>query len=298
MSDDTTKTTNSEHGNVLAIAADAFKALEGASKLDGKGRQMLAYCIMVQHSDDVRDDRKPPALSQLKVSPKAAREYNGRLAELFIGKRPEPTKEKTDAAIRAAKLYTARYAHMQRAISLAGDLQGAGVGIVSFDLKASMFRVSSAVLCDPNMEPVGSLAKAKTVLIDGTAYMVERGGKVISIHASLTRIADAASAKRSAASPKATTATPDAPSNGASDTATTGGASAAVIVTKLDTFSMDALLVRAAKIANEPSDGELRRAMLTDEAWNALSDLVAFYQEIEKNEANAKATPAPVKIAA
>lgn len=281
-----TATDRSNSGaNVLKIADDAFKALESSQKLDGKGRQMLAYVIMRQHADDVADDRKPPALSTFRNSPKAAREYMGRLAELFIGKTPAVSKEQTDDLIRQRNTYRARYAHLSRAVTLASDLIAADVDSVSFDPKLGMFRLAPDVFCDPNMEPVGKLAKLTSVVVDGATYMVERGGKVVAINASLSRITDAAKAKRAKLHTSSNTSEQPANTNGASDTATNGGAKAEAVVQKIETFSMDALLVRAAKIANEPSDGPLLRSMLTDEAWNALNDLVAFYQEIEANEA-------------
>jgi len=299
---------NSNAPNVLTLANEAFRALETSSKLDGKGRQLLAYCVTIQHGDDVATDLRPPSLSAMKESPKAARTYMSTLAKAFVGvtaneqrkgEAERGMKPRSDDHWNALdKQYRARFQHLTRAVQLAADLQSANVDVASFDQKAGMFRVAPSVICDHNAEPIGTLAKVKSVLLDGSPWLVELGGKIVSINASLSRVTDAARSKRVAAIVAANPPTTETPPNGASATTTTGGAPAAAIVTKLETFSFDALIVRAGAIANEPSDGPVRRSMMTDEAWNALGDLVAFYNEIEKNEANAVTEAATVTKAA
>lgn len=292
--------------SVKALFFSATANLDKSNKIDASARQTMAYCIMCHHYDERMNDMRPPSLTVMGVSTEATKAYKERLVAALLGQRPQRDRDTglSQAHADAVAKYQAAYVALGRALTLASNLEMSGLGLDAFKRSTGKeitgyFSVAPEMLCNPGMVPGRIMEKRTGILLNGESHIVEvEGGAPKQIKANMQRFLDASMERRGEKKKTKASRTDDAASSGASDTATNGGASADQIKTRLDTFSFDALLIRAARIVNDSSAPPITRGDLTTETWNALVDLVRVYDRIQEGDTNTTPTTTEVAKAA
>lgn len=295
-----TASTSNSALSPASLIAQAFKCDEVVATKTTTGVQTMAAAIFAHHAEKESRRATFGALSERGA---AFDEFKKEIVTAHITARVKPKDGKADVVAATNMRNHAQMVLLGKGFDLAFALHSVGVSLASFvpHKDGGVFHVPVNSLVANDDTPLGALAMAvkgdKRIPLDGRTYACESDGKFTNIKAFPARVLEVAGYKKPGA--KKATPTPT-PSNGASDTSTTGGSDAASVRSDPNTWSFAALvsgaadlLLRAHDIAKE---GEaVSWASLDEKTRNALEGLVIFRDECKAVDATA---PTQEKVAA
>jgi len=304
--------------NYVTVGQKALVAMLGAEDRVTKAQQALAFALLAYHQDLVANKDKPASWKDIATSADAKRTFTSALAKVFIQTVKPSTKDKSAQALQDAAEYNRQYANLVNATKLAAALHSYGVTPNQFDTASGVFHLPAVLLLEANQHVIigkamDTTAKANNgnVPLDGTSYRVQVGkgsDKEATVRASIAQLHKAAKSRTDHNKAKATMiADANKEGNVASNAATapttapttTSGTLSPTGTDKRqerDALPLETLLVQAADILSEPSDGVVTLDDLPAKERDALERIVAFYSKVSAatkamNDAkNAKAT--------
>lgn len=301
--------------NYVTVGQKALVAMLGAEDRVTKAQQALAFALLAYHQDLVANKDKPASWKDIATSADAKRTFTSALAKVFIQTVKPSTKDKSTQALQDAAEYNRQYANLVNATKLAAALHSYGVTPNQFDTASGVFHLPAVLLLEANQHVIigkamDTTAKANNgnVPLDGTSYRVQVGkgsDKEATVRASIAQLHKAHKSRTDHNKAKATMiADANKEGNVASNTTTTAPATTSGALSptgtdkrqERDALPLEALLVQAADILSEPSDGVVTLDDLPAKERDALERIVAFYSRVSAatkalhDEKNAKAT--------
>ena len=186
-----------------AMLAQAYTLISKAGEVTTSAQQLAAAAIMFRHEEQASQGVPMPALAKLVKGPNGSKEARKSYMDTLCGVigLPERDKGKNETAIRANRDRGARYAVIDRGLTLAASLAQAGVTSASWvdgptANKPGLFHVPASALKLAGDVASGGLAKDDNrVPLDGRAFMVMRGDAVETILATAKQVVAIAEAK-------------------------------------------------------------------------------------------------------
>lgn len=277
----------------------AFGLAEQGSKATVQGVQLSAAAIMVRHADMVDSGATVPSIAALGSNGQARTAY---LSELVKSQctTPLPSRKGADV-VQFNVLYKKHMAQrtaLQRGLDFAASLVAANIGVDCFDDAKRMFRVPASALLEPgDVASETTITNNKLVILDGARHGVVRGKSLATVAASVAQVNRVVymtthdGKKPASKNANADVASsPGLPSTGASDTTTTGTASATEIKADPSTWSYQGLLTSASDLLLRAYDiakeGEaVAWSELDEKTRNALEGLLTFRDECKAIDA-------------
>jgi hypothetical protein len=239
-----------------SLIAAAFKCDDVVATKTTTGIQTMAAAILAHHSEKESRRATVKALSE---RGEAFNVFKAEIVTAHITARMKSADGKADVVAATNTRNASQMVLLNKGFDLAFALDACGVTLRSFvpgKDGGGLFHVPVSALVANDDTPLGALSVAaksdKLIPLDGRTYACEREGKFTNIKAFPARVLELAGYKKPGRGK--VTAPVVAPSNGASDTTSTGGASAAEIKRDPNTWSLDQLLVAAGDLLNRAAD--------------------------------------------
>lgn len=255
-----------------SLIAAAFKCDDVVATKTTTGIQTMAAAILSAHDGNLTARRA--SVKALSERGEAFNTFKAEIVAAHITPRMKAADGKADVVAATNTKNASQMVLLNKGFDLAFALNACGVSLASFvpgKDGGGLFHVPVSALVANDDTPLGALALAhksdKTIALDGRTYACERDGKFTNIKAFPARVLELAGYKKPGKGTKAAPVIP--PSNGASDTTTTGSAPANEVRRDPNTWSLDALLSGAADLLNRASD------IVTEDSavsWNGLDE--------------------------
>lgn len=271
-----------------SLMAAAFRCDDVVASKTTAGIQTMAAAILAHHSEKESRRATVKALSE---RGEAFTQFKAEIVgnPTYITPRMKAADGKADVVAATNTRNASQMVLLNKGFDLAFALDACGVSLASFVSGkdgGGLFHVPVSALVANDDTPLGALSVAqkndKTIALDGRTYACERDGKFTNIKAFPARVLELAGYKKPGKGKKDAPVVP--PSNGASDTTSTGGAAASDIRRDPNTWSLDALLTGAADLLNRASDivtvdTAVSWAGLDEKTRNAIEAILIFRDE-------------------
>ena len=286
-----TNANNTNNGSAFFASTlnSGFKLMDSADKQGTQGTQTLAFSVMIGRAQLIENEEAVADWAAYLTSAKSVTGLmNALLDYADIEKPVMPKGEKLDTILVAQKAYAAHCTALRRAIVFAAELSTMGLDSDNYDTKKKLFAVPAEMLCGFGEETSGRLSKMEKqnlpVLLDGSAYYIERGDSIVSVNASVSQIVKAAKSIRAGGNTETgdnagTVTAPDNRAN-AGQGKVAGNAEG----------DFDSCVIEASKIIKS-DDMPVKWSDLDDKTRNALETLRMFIEQAKALDVieNAKA---------
>jgi hypothetical protein len=216
MTTDTTTNANNTDADahlmpeaIKLMATTAIDAIAGHKAGEGSAVQTIAYAIMLDHADRVRNGDKPATFDAMLASTEATNKYlTETLMPWLVGEKPTAKRGDDKAVSRVeSKLYTTKQASIRRALVLACNLKVSQVNETYYKHVAtsrranaratlSAFHVPFSMLLGREQYVTGRYKADTYVALDNGTYPFLNGDNVQTLNASVNQIISAAKSRR------------------------------------------------------------------------------------------------------